>query len=225
MGNASAHKLIEVTLSIPGLSASQSSQLIAEVHVGSGGGDSDTTDTLHPGWGEAFSLEVSEGSDVRISIVCLLDGCKSELCRVRLPSNLSCLEPGTSKLMQFAVGTTSLVVELRAVDPSNASTKGPKDPKASDFQFHLPSARRQAISLELQNAELQKLARARHGNCRAAPAAPMKHRHLLERAQVPVLVHVAGSGCTFGRVLSQFETGRSTHRVFLVFLVLYLRSM
>lgn len=95
---------------------------------------------------------------------------------IKLPS-MSDLVPGsTPHMLRFAVGTASLVVEVRALD----SIQARGETRQSTFPFQLPSARRQAIALELQNAELQKLAST--GN-RTTCAAPMKHRLLLERAQ------------------------------------------
>eukprot|EP00439_Symbiodinium_sp_Y106_P076416 s3379_g15.t1 len=169
MGNAAA-TVLEIRLSIPDLSASQTSQLAVEVHAGS--------DTLRPEWGESFCLAIPE-SDVYMSIFSILEGCKSELGQIRLPASISHLVPGSPpRVMRFAVGTAKLVVEMRALDSMDLQARA--ETRQSKFHFQLPSARRQAIALELQNAELQKLARnGSHTTC----AAPMKHRLLLERTE------------------------------------------
>ena len=178
MGNTNtpASKLLDVKLSIPNLSASQASRLVAEVRAGSG--------TLYPKWGEDFRLTLSEDfNDVSISLFSILEGCKSQLGQVQLPVSVSHLESlglwpdGPSHVINMDITDAwALVVELRM--PGSASES---EPQGANFQFQLPSARRQAIALELQNAELQKLVMARDGSSSAAP--PMKHRLLVERVQ------------------------------------------
>mmetsp|Transcript_40165 Transcript_40165/g.92916 ORF Transcript_40165/g.92916 Transcript_40165/m.92916 type:complete len:553 (+) Transcript_40165:32-1690(+) len=146
--------------------------------------------TLHPGWGEPFRLPLSNNNppDLIISVFSLLDGSKCQVGQANIAlaslESLDLRPGGVAQPLRVLAGPTEMWVDVREVDLH--------DHQSSSFQFHLPSARRQAIALELQNAQMQHMQRMQRqmqgvqevGEPEACATSlqPLKHRLLLERA-------------------------------------------